>query len=152
MKWVADPDAVEGREKLAQAGVLDCSTAVAMNVARLSILLETIGNRASADDCARRHSKIRRYQPSHRMESRKDGTFAQLATVVGDQRLLVGWRLGPDLASLRIGVSAVLLNALAIDPVVRAFFHDMGKQGGIAKKGEDFLLHKPEYPIPITMT
>ena len=48
-------------------------------------------------------------------------------------------------------MTAVLAIDLATDPVVRSFFQDIVKQGGVAKDAEEFILHKPEFPIPITM-
>ena len=39
---------------------------------------------------------------------------------------------------------------LATDPVVRAFFHDLVKEG-VSKDAEDFIVHKPEFAIPIPL-
>ena len=40
---------------------------------------------------------------------------------------------------------------LAPDRIVRAFFQNLVKLEGVAKHAEDFILHKPEVHIPITM-
>ena len=45
--------------------------------------------------------------------------------LIGDQRLVVGWRLGLDLSSLDLGVSTVLAIDLSTDQVVRAFLQDV---------------------------
>ena len=124
----AHADAVEESEQVAQAGVLDCSTVVAMDVAGRVLLLETIGARPAGDDWARRHFKNRSYQPPDGLESPKDATLAHLATLIFDQRLVVGWRLGFDLASLGIGVNTVLAIDLSTDHMVRVFFQDLEKQ------------------------
>ena len=55
---------------------------------------------------------------------------AHLATRKGDQRLVVGWRLGFDLASLELRATTVLAMDLPTNPVVRAFFQDLVKLGG----------------------
>ena len=62
---------------------------------------------------------------------------------MGDQSLVVGWRLGFDLASLGLGVVTVLPIDLATDPIVRTFFRDLVKLPRVAKNVEDFLLQKP---------
>ena len=81
----------------------------------------------------------------------KEATVAHLATLIADQRLIVGWRLGLDLASLGFGVSTVLANDLSTDPVVRAFFQDLVQDGNVAKDATDFLMSKPELHSPITL-
>ena len=63
VKCVAHADAVEGSAQEAPAGVLDCSTVVAMDPAGRVLLLETMGARASNDEWARRHFKNRSSQP-----------------------------------------------------------------------------------------
>ena len=85
------------------------------------------------------------------MESQKDATVAHMARLIGDQRLVVCWRLGFDLASLGLGITIVLAIDPATDPVVRSFFQDLVELGGVAKDAEDFILHKPELPNPFTM-
>ena len=85
----------------------------------------TLGNhglRPPGDDWPRPHFKNHRYQPPNGLESPKDATVAHLARLIGDQRLVVGCRLGLDLASLGIGVTTMLAIDLAKDPVVRTFF------------------------------
>ena len=76
---------------------------------------------------------------------------AHLVTLIGDQRLLVGWKLGFNLRSLGIGLPTVIANDFASDPVEGAFFQNMVKLGGVKNDVEDFSLHKPELRIPITM-
>ena len=82
---------------------------------------------------ASRLFKNRSYQPADGLESPKDAAVAHLVTLLGHQRLVVGWRLGFDLASHGLGVITVLPIDLATDPVVREFFHDVGKQEGVGK-------------------
>ena len=65
--------------------------------------------------------------------------------------MVVGWRLGFDLPSLGLGISAVLAIDLATDQVVRALLQDVRRLGGVAKDMEDFILLKPALPVPITM-
>ena len=125
LKCVAHTDAVDGSEQLAPAGVLDCSTMVAMDVAGRPLLLETMGARPADDPWGCRHFKNRSYQPLDRLESPKGESVSHLATPIGNQRQLVGWRLGLDLASLGIGVSTVFPIDLSTDPVVRRFFHEI---------------------------
>ena len=109
VKCVAQAEAVEESEQGAPAGVLVCSTVVSMNVAGRTLLLETMGARHAGGSCrALRHFKNRGYQPHDGMESSKDATIALLETLICDQRLVLGWRLGLDLASLGIGVTTVL--------------------------------------------
>ena len=55
------------------------------------------------------------------------------------------------MASLGIGISTVVAIELATDAVLRKFFQDLVSQGGAAKDVEDFIMHKPQFPIPITM-
>ena len=52
--------------------------------------------------------------------------------MIGDERLLAGWRLGFDLASLRLGVTSVMTLDLASYPVCRARFHFEQKSVGCA--------------------
>ena len=59
MKCVADPDAVEGIQQVAPAGILDCSTLVAIDAAGRVLLLDPIGYRAVGDDWVRSTSKIK---------------------------------------------------------------------------------------------
>ena len=150
-KCVAHSVAVEGSHYLAPAGVLDWSTVVAMDMAGRTLLLETIGARAAADERSRRHFKNRSYEPPDGLESPNQATIAHLATLIGDQCLVVGWRLVLDLASLGLGVTTVWAIDLVTDPVGGAFFQDLLKLGVLATHIEDFILAKPEHPIPITM-
>ena len=151
VKCVAHADAVEGYQQVAPAGVLDCRTLIAMDAAGRLLLFEKMGTSVSDDEWARRHFKNRSYQRREGFESPKDAVVAHLETVIGDQRLEVGWRLGFALASLGLGIASMLAIDLATDPVVRAFFRDLVKLGGAAKDVEDFILRKPELPIPITI-
>ena len=111
---------------------------VAMDGARRTILLETMGARPADDIWPRRHFKKRSYQPPDGLESPKEATVSHLATLIFDQRLVVGCRLGLDVESLGIGVSTVLAIDIASDPVVQAFFQYVLKQGGIPKDAEGF--------------
>ena len=151
VKCVAHSDAVEGGQQISPVGVLDCSTVVAMHVAGRPLLLETIGARTPIDDWSRRHFNNRSYQTPDGLESPKEATVAHLATLIGYQRLVVGWRLGLDLASLGLGVSTVLAIDLSTDPVVRAFFQDLVQEGSVAKDAVDLIMSKSELPIPITL-
>ena len=89
VKCVAHADVVEGSEQEAPAGVLDCSTGVAMDPAGRVLLLEAMGARASSDDWVRSHFKNRSYQPPEGLESPKDVMLTHLATLIGDERFLV---------------------------------------------------------------
>ena len=151
VKCVPHADAVEGSQKVAPAGLLDWSTVVAMDAAGRLLLLETMGVRPAGDDWRRKHFKNRSYQPAEELESPKDAVLVHLATLIGDQRLVLGWMVGFDLASLGLEITCVLAMDLPTDPVVCAFFQDLLKLGGAAKEVEDFILGKPELPIPITM-
>ena len=121
VKCVAHTDAVEGSDQVAPAGVLDCSTVVAMDPAGRVLLLETMGARASSDNWARTHFKNRSYQPPQGLERPKNAVVAHLATLIRDERLVIGWRLGYDLASLGLGVTSLMAIDLATDPVVITF-------------------------------
>ena len=152
VKCVAHADAVEGSKQEATAGVLDCSTVVAMDPAGGVLLLETMGTRASYDEGARRHFKNRSYQPPQGLESPKNAVVAHLATLIGDERLVVGWRLRYDLASLGLGVTRVMTNDLASDPVVRNFLQELLQtQSDVPQDVVDFIVNKPALPVPITM-
>ena len=142
---------LDGRQQLSPAGVLDWYTVVAMVVARRLLLVITIGARAQGDEWSGRHFKNWSYQPPEGFDSPKQATVAQLATLRGEQRLLVGWRFGHDLAALPLGVNPVLEIDFSTDPVVRAFFQYLGKAGGTGKEAADFLMGKPELPLPITL-
>ena len=120
-----------------------------MDAAERLILLETPGGRPASNE--RRPFKNRSYQPPDDLESPRNALVAHLATLKVDQRLVVGLVLGFYLASLGLGVTTVLAIDLATDPVVRSFFQDLLKLGGVAKDAEDFIMNKPELPIPITM-
>ena len=102
---------------------------VAMDAGGRGLLLETMGMRTADDTWARRHFKNRSYQPPDGLESPRDALIAALATLIGAQRLVVGWPLGIDMASLGIGISAVFPMDLATDPVVRAFLQAVVKLG-----------------------
>ena len=151
VKCLAHAVPVEGSQQVAPAGVLDCSTVVAMDVAGRPLLLETIGARAPGNDWSRRHFENRSYQPPDGYESPKQASVAHLATLIGDQRLVVGWRVRLVLASLGLGVRTVLSIDLSTDPVVRAFFQDLLEGGGVAKDAADFITSKPELAVPITL-
>ena len=100
VKWVAHGDALQASKQRDPAGVLDCSTLVAMDSAGRVFLLETMGKRDPDDEWPRRHFWNRSYQPPDGLQSPKDAVVGYLASVIGDQRLVLGWRLGFDLASL----------------------------------------------------
>ena len=129
VKCVAHIDSVEASEQVAPVGVLDCSTVLALHAAGRVLLAETMGSRAPDDTWARRQFKHRSYQQSDGLESPRDALIAALATLIGAQRLVVGWPLGIDMASLGIGISAVFPMDLATDPVVRAFLQAVVKLG-----------------------
>ena len=71
-----------------------------MDPAGRVLLFDTRGARATDDDWARSHFKNRNYQPPEGFESPKNAAVAHLATLIGGERLFVGWRLGFDLGSL----------------------------------------------------
>ena len=77
--------------------------------------------------------------------------IVHLATLTADQRPLVGWRLGFDLASVGVGMSAVLPIDLATKSIVRAFLQDVVKLAAVEKDMEDFILRKPALPVPIML-
>lgn len=66
-----------------------------------------------------------------------------LATLIGVQSLVVGWRHGFDLASLVICVTTVMQIYMATEPVVPEFFPDLVMQINVAKDPADFLTSKP---------
>ena len=77
---------------------------------------------------------------------------AHLATLIGNERLVVGWRLGYELASLGLGITSVMSIDLATDPVVRKFLLELVQiQGNAQPELVDFVMNKPALPIPITM-
>ena len=121
VKCVAHAEAVEPSKQRDPAGVLDCSTPVAMDCAGRVLLLETMAKREPDHDWPRRHFWNKIYQPPDDLETSKDVVVGHLASLIGDQRLVVGWRLGFDLASLGLGVSRVMAVDLSTDPVVREF-------------------------------
>ena len=152
VKWVAHADAVEGIEQEASAGVLDCSTVVAMDPAGRVLLLETMGARASNDYWARRHFKNRSYQPPEGLESPTNAVVAPLATLIGDERLVVGSRLGFDLASLGLGISNVMPVDLSTDRVLRTVQHELLHLGGnVPEEVADFNLNRSALSLPLTM-
>ena len=75
-----------------------------------------------------------------------------LASLVGDQRLVVSWRLGFDLASLGLGVSRVMAVDLSTDPVVREFFAEISKDSDASEEVKEFMQNKVALPIPIITT
>ena len=97
---VAHGNSVEGSAQEAPAGVLDCSIVVAIDQAGGVLLLETTGARASNDEWARRHFKNRSYQPPEGFERPENAVVEDLASLIGDERLVVGSRLGFDLPSM----------------------------------------------------
>ena len=104
MNCVAHTDALEGSEQVAPAGVLDCSTVVAMDAGARVLLVDPMVTRAAGDEWARRHFKNRSYQPAEGFQSPKNAVIAYLATMIGEQRLLVSWLLGFDLTSLGFAI------------------------------------------------
>ena len=150
-KCVPHAVSVEGSQKVAPAGVLDCSTVMAMDVAGRVLLLETMGARCTVDAWSQRHFKNRSCQQPDGLESPRNAVLANLAMLIWDKRLIVSGRLGFDLASLGIGFSSVLAIDLATDQVVPAFLQDVVKLGGVAKDVEDFILRKPALPLTITV-
>ena len=151
VKCVAHAEAVEGSEQEAPAGVIDCSTVVAMDPAGRVLLLETRGAPASNDDWARRHFKNRSYQPPQGLESPKNALVAHLATLIGDERFF-GWRIGYDLASLRLAVTSVMVFDLSTDPVMRNHLQKLIQaQGDLPQEVAHFIMKKPALLVPITM-
>ena len=111
-----------------------------------------MGACVSNDDWARRHFKNRSYQPPQVLEGPKNAVVAHLTTLIGDERLVVGWRLGYDLASLGLGVTRVMTIDLASDPVVRNFLQELLQtQSDVPQDVVDFIMNKPALPVPITM-
>ena len=96
VKYLAHADAVAGSKQEAPAGVLDSRTVVAMDPAGRLLLLETMGARAPDDPSGRRHFKDRSKLPPDSLDSPKPAVLAHLATLIGEQRLEVGRRLGFD--------------------------------------------------------
>ena len=84
------------------------------------------------------------------MKSPKDAVVGHLASIIGDQRLIVGLRLGFDLASLGLGVSRVMAIDLSTDPVVREFFAEISKDGDASEEVKEFVQNKVALPLPIT--
>ena len=149
---VAHGDAVDGIAQQAPVGGLNCSTVVGMDPAGKVLLLETMGARAHDEDWARRHFKNRSSQPPEGLESPKDAAVAHLSTLIGDERLIVGWPLGFELASLGLGVSSILAVDLASDLDVRAFLQELVQNGvDVAKEVAHFILNNAALAIPIRM-
>ena len=121
-----------------------------MDVAGRFLLLETMGKREPDDEWPRRHFWNRSYQPPDGLEMSKDVVVGHLASLIGDQRLVVGWRLGFDLASLGLGVSRVMAVDLSTDPVVREFFAEISKEGDASEEVKEFVQTKVALPLPIT--
>ena len=67
------------------------------------------------------------YQPADVSESLKDATVSQLPTQIGDEPLVVGWRLGFQMASLGTGETTVLALFSQNVPLVRSFFEELVK-------------------------
>ena len=132
------------------AGVLDWSTLFAMDSSGIVLLLETMGKRDQNDEWPRRHFWNRSYQPHDCLESPKNAVVGDLASLIGDQRLIVGWRLGFDLASLGLGVSRVKAIDLSTDLVVRDFFAEISKTGDAPEEVKEFVQNKVALPLPIT--
>ena len=70
---------------------------------------------------------------------------------IGHKRLVAVCQLGLDLTSLEIGGTTALAIDLSTDPLMRAFFHHIMKQGSEAKSVADFITRKPVLPSSITM-
>ena len=95
--------------------------------------------------------KNRSFQLPHWFEGPQDATFAHLATLIGDQQLLVDSRLGLALSSLGFVDTSLLKLDLATDPVVRAFLRYFVEEGGVANDAAEFITDKQELPLPIGM-
>ena len=77
---------------------------------------------------------------------------AHLATLIGDELLVVGWPLGFDLGSLGLGVTSVMALDLWTDPVVRTCMQQLVKLAGhVPQEGTDFILNKSALPVQITL-
>ena len=65
-----------------------------------------------------------------------------MATLIGHERLVVGWGLGYDLASLGLGDTRVMRIDLASDPVVRNFLQEvLQTQSGVPQDVGDFIMN-----------
>ena len=90
-----------------------------MDVAGRPVLLETMGARSVHDTSGRSHCMNRSYQRPDGLQSPTEGSVSHLATLIGNQRLLVGFPLGIDLASLVIGATSVVAIEHSTDTVGR---------------------------------
>ena len=137
--------------KVAAAGVFNCSTVLGMDGAAQRSLMETVGNRASPDECSRRQLRNSSYHGPDRLESLKDETVADLETLICVPRFLIGWSLFCDHASLGIGITTDLAIELATYPVVAAFFQEDVKLVGVATHVMDFIIHKADLQRQFTL-
>ena len=75
-----------------------------------------------------RHAAIfinRSCHPAYGLETPKDGTLSPLPILSKNQGLLIGWRLGLELNSIRSGGSTILASHLAPVPLLSAFIRDL---------------------------
>ena len=150
MKFVAHANAVAPSKQTDPVGVLDCNTLVAMDSAGRVLLFETMGKRDPDDDWPRGHFWNRSYQPPDGWECPKEALVRHLAKLIGDKRLVVGWRLGFDMASLGLALSRVMAIDLSRDPLVRDFFAEISRDSGAPEEEKMVLQAKVTLPLPIT--
>lgn len=86
------------------------------------------------------HFKIRTDQRPEGLESPKDAVVAHSVTLIGDERLVVGSRLGFDLGSFGMGIPTVIANDLQSDPVVGGFFQNVVQLGRVENDVDDIIL------------
>ena len=142
---------MKGRKLVAAAGVLDCSYVVALDAAGRLLLGESMGTGASAGKLARTHFKNRCYQPSDCLESPKKAGLAHLGTLIGDQRLVEGWRISFDMGSRGLERTSVFAIDLSTDRVLCALLQDEVKLGRVAKDVQDFIMRKQGLTVPMRM-
>ena len=150
VKCLAHANAVTASKQTDPVGVLDCNTLVAMDSAGRVLLFETMGKRDPDDDWPRGHFWNRSYQPPDGWECPKEAVVGHLATMIGDQRVVVGWRPGFDLASLGLAISRVMAIDLSRDPLVRDFFAEISRDSGAPEEEKVFVQAKLARPLPIT--
>ena len=133
------------------AGELYCTVFAAVDSVGRPLIVRTVARPEDWDQpLARQHPNNKEYWPPVQSQTGRRTVVKSLRSLVGNNRLIVGWDTSFDLASLGIGVCSTLTVNLATDPEVRqCLLQHMGR--GVENRYLPLLDDFPRVSIPITL-
>ena len=102
---------------------------VAMDPMGRPLAFYTIGHETARLD-AFPHDANTLHPAAHGQETEIIKVAQEIAEIVGEEHLVVGWDVGNDLASIHLAIPASNVIDLATDPIVRECFRNLARENG----------------------